>query len=129
MRCRAARRCRKALGRRGTFLLILGTGKTCWGASFLVDPPSGVGLELLTRWGSLQQWAWLWILAGLITTVSAFLRVGRDGWGLPRRCHQRRLFARRLGRRPVPDLPRGGDPVGLDGARVLRTRSPRGPES
>lgn len=84
MRCRAVRRLRKQLGRRGTFLLIVGLGKTCWGVSFIVDPPSTQGLQLLTRWGPgfcIEHWAWLWITAGLITTASAFLRVGRDGWG------------------------------------------------
>ncbi|MFF4848807.1 hypothetical protein [Streptomyces sp. NPDC001194] len=81
MRCRAARRLRKQLGRRGTYLLIIGLGKICWGASFIVDPPGTQGLQLLTHWCSIQHWAWLWILAGLITTASAFLKVGRDGWG------------------------------------------------
>lgn len=81
MRCRAARRAHKLLGRRGAFLLILGIGKTSWGISFVVDPPSTQGLQLLTQWCSIESWAWLWIVAGLITTVSAFLKVGRDGWG------------------------------------------------
>lgn len=79
--CAAARRLKARLGRRGIFLLILGVGKTCWGLSFLFDPPSPHGLELLTHWCSLRHWAWLWILCGLVTTGSAFLRVGRDGLG------------------------------------------------
>jgi hypothetical protein len=69
------------LGRRGSFLLILGVGKTCWGVSFLVDPPSDNGLQLLTSVCSLRHWSWLWIAAGLITTASAFLKIGRDRWG------------------------------------------------
>jgi hypothetical protein len=77
----AVRRLRQQLGRRGTFLLILGTGKTCWGVSFLVDPPSPQGLQLLTDVCSLRHWAWLWIVAGLVTGGSAFLRVGRDLYG------------------------------------------------
>lgn len=81
MRCRAVRRIRRQLGRRGHFLLILGIGKTCWGISFLVDPPRAEGLQLLTQVCSLRHWSWLWIVAGLITTASAFLRVGRDRWG------------------------------------------------
>jgi hypothetical protein len=84
MRCRAVRRLRRLLGRRGHFLLILGIGKTCWGVSFLIDPPSTQGLQLLTRWGPnfcIERWAWLWITAGLVTTASAFLRVGRDRFG------------------------------------------------
>lgn len=81
MGCRVVRRLREHLGRRGIFLLILGIGKTCWGVSFLVDPPSTEGLQLLTQLCSLRHWSWLWIAAGLITTVSAFLRVGRDRFG------------------------------------------------
>ncbi|MFB9464540.1 hypothetical protein [Streptomyces cinereospinus] len=69
------------LGRRGHFLLILGVGKTCWGLGFLIDPPSPAGLDLLTRVCDLKHWAWLWISAGIVTTCSAFLRVGRDWAG------------------------------------------------
>ena len=81
MRCAAARRLRKALGRRGVFLLILGVGKTCWGVGMLVEPPRPDGLQLLTHLCGLRHWAWLWIAAGLITGASAFLRVGRDWAG------------------------------------------------
>lgn len=79
--CRAARRLRAHLGRRGTFLLILGTGKTCFGIGFLVSAAAPPGLDLLTDMCSLRSWAWLWIGAGAITTASAFLRVGRDWFG------------------------------------------------
>lgn len=81
MRSALLRRARKHLGRRGAFLLILGTGKTCWGISFLVDPPEPLGLGLLTRLCGLEHWAWLWIVCGLATLACAFLRVGRDRWG------------------------------------------------
>jgi hypothetical protein len=81
VRCRPLRRAQKHLGRRGAFLLILGTGKTCWGASFLVDPPGTEGLQLLTNLCSIRHWAWLWIVCGLVTFCSAFLRVGRDRVG------------------------------------------------
>ncbi|MBD9722007.1 hypothetical protein PV755_09720 [Streptomyces caniscabiei] len=81
MPCRAARWLGAHLGRRGVFLLILGVGKTCWGVSFLVDPPPAQGLELLTRLCDIRHWSWLWIACGLITSVSAFLRVGRDWAG------------------------------------------------
>jgi hypothetical protein len=81
MPCRAARRLYKALGRRGIFLAILGTGKTCWGVSFLVDPPNDQGLELLTGFCSLRHWSLLWIVCGLVTLGSAFLRIGRDWFG------------------------------------------------
>jgi hypothetical protein len=79
--CAAVRRLRQRLGRRGIFLLIIGTGKTCWGISFLVDPPDDHGLQLLTDVCSLRHWAWLWIIAGLVTGTSAFLRIGRDRYG------------------------------------------------
>ncbi|MYV77806.1 hypothetical protein GT352_28315 [Streptomyces sp. SID1046] len=81
MRCRAVRRIRHQLGRRGHFLLILGIGKICWGAGTIVDPPATTGLALLTRFAPLHCWAWLWVIAGIITTASAFLQVGRDRFG------------------------------------------------
>ena len=77
----AVRRLQKLLGRRGAFLLILGVGKTCWGVSFIADPPTDHGLTLLTNACSLQNWAWLWIGCGLITGFSAFLQIGRDWFG------------------------------------------------
>lgn len=80
MRCRAARRLRKHLGRRGMFLLIVGLGEVCWGLSFLVDPPGDQGLRLLTDVCSLRHWSWLWIGAGAVTATSALVRIGRD-WG------------------------------------------------
>ncbi|MGW6531491.1 hypothetical protein [Streptomyces venezuelae] len=81
MPCRAARWLRRRLGRRGAFLLILGVGKTCWGLSFLVDPPPTQGLRLLTGLCDIRHWSWLWIICGLITAGSAFLRIGRDRYG------------------------------------------------
>ncbi|WP_394436312.1 hypothetical protein [Streptomyces sp. SGAir0957] len=77
----AARRLQQKLGRRGAFLLILGVGKTCWGLSFLVNPPEDHGLQLLTRLCDLRHWSWLWIVCGIVTGASAFLKVGRDGAG------------------------------------------------
>lgn len=74
-------RLREMLGRRGAFLLILGVGKTCWGAGMLFDPPATQGLRLLTQLCDIRHWAWLWIIAGLITIASAFLRIGRDRLG------------------------------------------------
>ncbi|MFD6361319.1 hypothetical protein ACFWFX_15905 [Streptomyces roseolus] len=78
---KALRRARKHLGRRGVILLILGVGKACWGASFLVNPPEPVGLQLLTQACGLRHWAWLWIVCGTVTAASAFARVGRDRIG------------------------------------------------
>lgn len=81
MPCRAARWLHRKLGRRGIFLLIAGIGKTCWGVSFLITPPNTEGLRLLTQLCSIRHWSWLWIVAGVVTFVSAWLRIGRDRWG------------------------------------------------
>ncbi|MFM9594047.1 hypothetical protein ACKI1O_32245 [Streptomyces scabiei] len=81
MPCRAARRLSEKLGRRGVFLLIVGLGETCWGVSFLVDPPPAQGLGFLTQFCGLRHWSWLWIVCGTVTAASAFLRVGRDWAG------------------------------------------------
>lgn len=78
MPCRAARWLSRRLGRRGIFLLIVGVGETCWGISFLTNPPSSDGLQLLTSVCSLRHWAWLWIAAGAVTATSGFLRIGHD---------------------------------------------------
>lgn len=82
MACRAARRLQRHLGRRGTFLAVIGVGKVCWGIGYIATaaPRSG-GLWLLTQVAPLSVWAWVWIAAGTITFCSAFLRVGRDGAG------------------------------------------------
>ncbi|MEW1803188.1 hypothetical protein ACIGO7_35230 [Streptomyces virginiae] len=47
----------------------------------VVDPPTTTGLQLLTRMAPLHCWAWLWVLAGCVTTASAFLKIGRDRYG------------------------------------------------
>lgn len=80
--CRAVRRLRKRLGRRGEVLIILGIGKVVWGIGYIFESgPAERGLEMLTSIGPLQSWAWLWIVAGVITGSSAFLPAGRDKWG------------------------------------------------
>ncbi|MFH8405589.1 hypothetical protein ACH4FX_12550 [Streptomyces sp. NPDC018019] len=78
----AAGRLRARIGRRGTFLLVIGIGKVCWGSGFVVEPQSAPqGLGLLTGAAPLHCWGWLWVTAGLATAGSAFLRVGRDRFG------------------------------------------------
>jgi len=69
------------LGRRGPFLVCMGVGKVCWGVGMVVEPPQQTGLHLLTRWAPVHCWAWVWILAGLATFLSAWLPFGRDRWG------------------------------------------------
>jgi hypothetical protein len=69
------------LGTRGPFLVFMGIGKVCFGASFIVEPPPLAGLGLLTRFAPLHCWAWVWIVCGTATFCSAWLRFGWDGWG------------------------------------------------
>lgn len=82
MRCRAPGWFSGHLGTRGPFLIFMGLGKICFGASFIFDPPWVLsGLELLLRWAPLHCWAWIWIVCGTATFCSAWLKFGRDGWG------------------------------------------------
>lgn len=68
-------------GRRGAFLVVMGIGKICWGVGMVVEPPRPDGLHLLTRFAPLHCWASVWVLAGLVTFASAWLRFARDTWG------------------------------------------------
>ncbi|MGC4946160.1 hypothetical protein ACLQ2N_08135 [Streptomyces sp. DT224] len=77
----AARRVNAHLGRRGRFLAFMGVGKVCWGVGLIVEPPAPEGLELLTRFGPLHCWAWVWIIAGTVTFGSAWVRFGQDRFG------------------------------------------------
>lgn len=81
MRRRVARWPGGHLGRRGPFLLFLGVGKVCWGVGMVVEPPQTAGLHLLTRFAPLHCWAWVWVLAGLVTFTAAWWKFTRDGWG------------------------------------------------
>jgi hypothetical protein len=82
MPCRAVRRLRKRLGRRGIALLLLGTGKVCYGLGFILSSgPNPPGLETLTHWADIEWWASIWVVCGIVTFASAWLRIGRDRWG------------------------------------------------
>ncbi|MBK3542524.1 hypothetical protein [Streptomyces sp. MBT60] len=81
MRAAVVRRINAHLGRRGRFLLFMGVGKVCWGIGLIVEPPGGQGLELLTDLAPLHCWAWVWILAGIVTFGSAWLRFTQDRFG------------------------------------------------
>lgn len=79
---RAARWFRGHLGNRGPFLVFMGIGKVCFGASFIFSPPFAVqGLDMLLRFAPLHCWAWVWICSGTATFTCAWVRFGRDGWG------------------------------------------------
>ncbi|MFI9331893.1 hypothetical protein ACIGZJ_30680 [Kitasatospora sp. NPDC052868] len=97
MRCAPLRRGRKRLGRRGAALSILGLGQISFGAGYLVQPPSGTGLGLLLGLAPINTWAWLWILAGSTTVVSAWLRIGRDWAGFFTACVPPLLWATAYG--------------------------------
>lgn len=80
--CAAARRLREQLGRRGIPLVLLGLGKVFYGLGFiLVTEPNPRGLELLAEHGGIRCWATLWLVCGTITFASAWVRIGRQGWG------------------------------------------------
>ena len=79
---RAARRLGRALGRRGAFLLSFGMVWGLIGYGQLVSPqPDQRGLKLLLNRVPLEVWGWLWITAGAVAILSAFLRQGSDRFG------------------------------------------------
>lgn len=78
----AARRLGQRLGRRGAALVLLGSGKMCFGTGYLLTPaPNPRGLDLLTRFADIRVWAGLWVVCGAVTFAAGWLRVGRDGAG------------------------------------------------
>ncbi|GGV45549.1 hypothetical protein [Streptomyces spectabilis] len=82
MRCRAARRLARILGRRGAILLCYGTVWALYGYGQLVSPqPDQRGLRLLLDRIPLDAWAWMWIATGLLAVVFSWLPQGRDAPG------------------------------------------------
>jgi hypothetical protein len=78
----AAQRLGQRLGRRGAALVLLGSGKVCFGLGYILTPtPDPRGLGLLTRYAEIRCWAALWVVCGAVTFSSAWLRVGLDRWG------------------------------------------------
>lgn len=72
----------RLLGSRGIPLMLMGIGKFCFGIGYIAAPQADPqGLELLTMIAPLHCWAYVWVLAGTITFLSAFLQIGRDRWG------------------------------------------------
>lgn len=67
------------LGRRGAILLSYGTVWSLFGYGQLISPlPPQPGLTLALQMMSLHAWGWLWITAGVIALVSAWLPQGVD---------------------------------------------------
>lgn len=80
--CRAVRRLGRMLGRRGAILLSYGTVWALYGYGQLVSPqPDQRGLTLATQIWPLYVWGWLFVTAGLLAAVAAFLRQGVDWFG------------------------------------------------
>lgn len=76
---RVARRLARQLGRRGAILLCYGDVWAIIGYGQITAPqPDLRGLRLLLQMMPLAAWGWLWIAAGLIAIVSAWLPQGRD---------------------------------------------------
>lgn len=81
-RRRVARRLGRALGRRGAILLCYGTVWLLYGYGQIISPqPDQRGLDLLLRAWPLQVWGYLWITAGLMAIVFAWLPQGLDTAG------------------------------------------------
>jgi hypothetical protein len=72
----------RQLGRRGAILLCYGTVWALYGYAQLVSPqPDQRGLTLAIQIMPLHVWGWLWIAAGLIALMSAWLPQGADWAG------------------------------------------------
>jgi hypothetical protein len=79
MKCRAARRFKRRIGRRGTILACYGLVWILYGYGQLISPqPDQRGLRLSLRLMPLDAWAWLWIAAGVLAVVCAWAPPGRD---------------------------------------------------
>lgn len=79
---RLLRRLARKLGRRGAILLCYGTVWALYGYGQLISPQADQsGLTLLLQKIPLEVWAWLWIAAGLVAIVAAWLPQGRDAPG------------------------------------------------
>jgi hypothetical protein len=79
VKCRAARRLQKLLGRRGAILTCYGLVWLLYGYAQLVTPQVDQrGLTMLLQLMPLDAWAWAWIAAGFVALVCAWAPPGRD---------------------------------------------------
>jgi hypothetical protein len=79
MKCRAARRFKRRIGRRGTILSCYGLVWILYGYGQLTAPqPDQRGLRAALSLMPLSAWGWCWIAAGIVALVSAWAPPGRD---------------------------------------------------
>lgn len=75
----AARRLTRLLGRRGALLTLKGVIAAGYGSGQVVQPTGDrQGLKLLLKLWPLEAWGWIWITAGVIALVCAWLPQRRD---------------------------------------------------
>jgi hypothetical protein len=75
----AARWLTRRLGRRGALLTLKGIMAMGYGSGQLVQPTGDrQGLTLLLQWRPLEFWGWVWISAGIIAVVCAWLPPRKD---------------------------------------------------
>jgi hypothetical protein len=81
---RVVRRLGRTLGRRGVILLCYGAVWALYGyAQVASPPPDRRGLQPLIELAPLAAWGWLWMVAGVLAMVSAWLPTGRDWAAFP----------------------------------------------
>lgn len=73
------------LGRRGAFLLAMGSAWVCYGVAILstsAPRAQAEGLTLITQYVPLHSLAWVWVASGVTALVcSPIRRVGPDQFG------------------------------------------------
>lgn len=77
------RRLGRRIGKRGAFLLAVGTGWLTYGWGIRIQPTYGVthGLTILTDNVAVGTWGLIWMVAGALAVAAALARTGTDGVG------------------------------------------------
>jgi len=79
----ALARWRRRLGWRGTALLCCGVPWIVYGAGLMTTPRAGLqrAASALTGLLSIPSWGVVWTVCGVLASIAAVLRPGRDMWG------------------------------------------------